>query len=162
MRIVESTGLKPRNCFPIFLEKEACQYKLLIPQYAATIVSKSSVWSIQSGFLCGFEKMLNVFREELRVTEAYRKEGFPPPMDPDTCSIPLGQVMATFHRRNKRLLKQMLETDLFKPLLLCICLQFRQTVLLMREKLLILACKTSAWHQSCRYGLVVTGHTSDF
>lgn len=122
MRTVESTGLKSRNCFPIFLDKEACYYKLLILQCAATIVSKTLVWSIQS-FSCGFEKMLNVFRDELRVAEAYTKEDIATVMDPDTCNS--GQVMVTFHRRNKRLHDWMLETDLFKSLLLCICLLFR-------------------------------------
>lgn len=103
-----------------------------------------------------------MFREELRVTETCRKEDIAPLMDPDIRSILLGQVMVTFRRRNKRLHEWVLETDLFKSLLLFICLQFRQTVLLMREKLLILTCKISAWHQSWRYDHVVTGHTSDF
>lgn len=128
------------------------------------IMSKTSVCSIQS-FLCGFEKMLNVFREDLRVIEAHRMEDIAPLMDPDSHSILLGQVMFTFHWRNKRLHeweRLQNENDLFKSLLLCICLQFRLTMLLMREKLLILTCKTSALHQSCRYGHVVTGHASDF
>lgn len=63
--------------------------------------------------------MLNVFRDELRVADAYRKEDIAPLMDLDTCSILLGQVMVTFHRRNKRLHEWVLGTDLFESLLLC-------------------------------------------
>lgn len=69
--------------------------------------------------------MLNVFRDELREAEAYREEDIAPLMDPDTHNIISGQVMVTFCRRNKRLHEWVLETDLFKSLLLCICLQFR-------------------------------------
>lgn len=80
MRTVESTALKSRNCFPIFLDKEACCYKLLILQCAATSCQKLQ-WSIQI-FVCVFEKMLNVFRDELRVIETHRMEDTAPLMDP--------------------------------------------------------------------------------
>lgn len=114
VRTVESTGLTSRNCFPIFLDKEVCCHHC---------VKNFSV--VHSNFWCGFEKMLNVFRDELREAEAYREEDIAPLMDPDTHNIISGQVMVTFRRRNKRLHEWVLETDLFKSLLLCICLQFR-------------------------------------
>lgn len=41
--------------------------------------------------------MLNVFRDKLRVAEAYRKEDIAPVMAPDTHKILHGQVMVTFN-----------------------------------------------------------------